>query len=115
MYCDEVAAQKQKVQINLNIGTNFLYQIKILNVLKIEVQLNSNLEKIKQSFVYGDKKTYLVALLVSESEENKKEIELYIENLNKPSCKIRTAFSTKKCLPDFFISLLVTGSFIFIF
>ena len=40
-------------------------------------------EKIKQSFVYGDKKTYLVALIVSEAEENKKEIELYLENLNK--------------------------------
>ena len=40
-------------------------------------------EKIKQSFVYGDKKNYLVALVVTESEKNKKEIELYIENLNK--------------------------------
>ena len=40
-------------------------------------------EKIKQSFVYGDKKTYLVALIVSESSENKREIENYLENLNK--------------------------------
>ena len=40
-------------------------------------------EKIKQSFVYGDKKTYLVALIVSEEEESKKEIEFYLENLNK--------------------------------
>jgi long-subunit acyl-CoA synthetase (AMP-forming) len=48
--------------------------------LKIYYVLN---EKIKQSFVYGDKKTYLVALIVSESEENKKEIEFYLENLNK--------------------------------
>ena len=40
-------------------------------------------EKIKQSFVYGDKKTYLVALIVSESEQNKKEIENYLENMNK--------------------------------
>ena len=40
-------------------------------------------ENIKQSFVYGDKKTYLVALIVSDKEENKKEIETYIENLNK--------------------------------
>ena len=48
--------------------------------LKIYYVLN---EKIKQSFVYGDKKTYLVALIVSETEENKKEIENYLENLNK--------------------------------
>ena len=40
-------------------------------------------EKIKQSFVYGDKKTYLVALIVSESTENRKEIEIFLENLNK--------------------------------
>ena len=40
-------------------------------------------EKIKQSFVYGDKKTYLTALIVTDDDENKKEIEFYIENLNK--------------------------------
>ena len=31
-------------------------------------------EKIKQSFVYGDKKTYLVALIVSDSEKIKKKL-----------------------------------------
>ena len=40
-------------------------------------------DKIIQSFVYGDKKTYLVALIISETEENKKEIEFYLETLNK--------------------------------
>ena len=40
-------------------------------------------KKIKQSLVYGDKKNYLVALIVTESDENKKEIDFYIENLNK--------------------------------
>jgi long-chain acyl-CoA synthetase len=49
---------------------------------KIENMLCLN-EKIKQSLVYGDKKNYLVALIVTDSDENKKEIELYIENLNK--------------------------------
>ena len=29
------------------------------------------------------KKTYLVALIVSESDENRKEIEIFLENLNK--------------------------------
>ena len=49
---------------------------------KIENLLCLN-EKIKQSLVYGDKKTYLVALIVSDNEENRSEINLYIENLNK--------------------------------
>ena len=49
---------------------------------KIENMLCLN-EKIKQSLVYGDKKNYLVALIVTEIDENKKEIEIYIENLNK--------------------------------
>ena len=40
-------------------------------------------EKIDQSFVYGDKKTYLVALIVSKSEKNQNEIEIYLEKLNK--------------------------------
>ena len=40
-------------------------------------------DKIIQSFVYGDKKTYLVALIVTQNEENKKEIEFYLDNLNK--------------------------------
>ena len=39
--------------------------------------------KIKQSYVYGDKKTYLVALIVSESSDYKKDIEIYLEKLNK--------------------------------
>ena len=34
--------------------------------------------KIKQGFVYGDKNLFS-CLIVSESEDNKKEIELYIE------------------------------------
>ena len=40
-------------------------------------------DKIKKSFVYGDKKTYLDDLIVSDSEKNKKENELYIDELKK--------------------------------
>jgi long-chain acyl-CoA synthetase len=40
-------------------------------------------ENIKQSFVYGDKKNYLVALVVTEKEINKDKIKLIIENINK--------------------------------
>ena len=53
-----------------------------LTGVKIENMI-SNEPEIDQCMVYGDKKTYLVALIVSESEENKKQIEFYLQNLNK--------------------------------
>ena len=40
-------------------------------------------ENIKQSFVYGDKKNYLVAIVVTDKEFNKEKIKLIIENINK--------------------------------
>ena len=66
----------RKKEIIVNLGGDNISPSKIENLLCLN-------EKIKQSFVYGDKKTYLVALIVSEAEENKKEIEKNIENLNK--------------------------------
>ena len=66
----------RKKEIIVNLGGDNISPSKIENLLCLN-------EKIKQSFIYGDKKTYLVALVVSESEENKKEIEIYLENLNK--------------------------------
>ena len=66
----------RKKEIIINSGGDNISPSKIENLLCLN-------EKIKQSFVYGDKKTYLVALIVSETEENKKEIKFYLENLNK--------------------------------
>ena len=66
----------RKKEIIVNLGGDNISPSKIENLLCLN-------ENIKQSFVYGDKKTYLVALIVSDKEENKKEIESYIENLNK--------------------------------
>ncbi len=66
----------RKKEIIVNLGGDNISPSKIENLLCLN-------EKIKQSFVYGDKKNYLVALVVSESEENKKQIEFYLENLNK--------------------------------
>ncbi len=66
----------RKKEIIVTLGGDNISPSKIENLLCLN-------EKIKQSFVYGDKKTYLVALIVSESIENKKEIEFYLENLNK--------------------------------
>ncbi len=66
----------RKKEIIVNLGGDNISPSKIENLLCLN-------EKIKQSFVYGDKKNYLVALIVTENEENKKEIENYLENLNK--------------------------------
>ena len=66
----------RKKEIIVNLGGDNISPSKIENLLCLN-------EKIKQSFVYGDKKNYLVALIVSDSDENKKEIENYLENLNK--------------------------------
>jgi len=66
----------RKKEIIVNLGGDNISPSKIENLLCLN-------EKIKQSYVYGDKKTYLVALIVSESLENKNEIENYLEKLNK--------------------------------
>ncbi len=66
----------RKKEIIVNSGGDNISPTKIENLLCLD-------EKIKQSFVYGDKKTYLVALIFSENKKNKKEIEFYIDNLNK--------------------------------
>ncbi len=66
----------RKKEIIVSLGGDNISPSKIENLLCLS-------EKIKQSFVYGDKKTYLVALIVSESNENRKEIEIFLDNLNK--------------------------------
>ncbi len=66
----------RKKEIIVNLGGDNISPSKIENLLCLN-------DKIKQSFVYGDKKTYLVSLIVTESDENKNEIEFYLENLNK--------------------------------
>ncbi|MFL2884992.1 MAG: AMP-dependent synthetase/ligase [Candidatus Pelagibacter sp.] len=66
----------RKKEIIVNLGGDNISPTKIENLLCLN-------EKIKQSFVYGDKKTYLVVLIVTDLEENKNEIQLYIEKLNK--------------------------------
>ena len=66
----------RKKEIIVNLGGDNISPSKIENLLCLN-------EKIKQSLVYGDKKTYLVALIVTDNEENRSEINLYIENLNK--------------------------------
>ena len=65
----------RKKEIIVSSGGDNISPTKIENLLCLN-------EKIKQSFVYGDKKTYLVALIITDLDANEKEIQLYIEELN---------------------------------
>ena len=66
----------RKKDIIINLGGDNISPTKVENILCLN-------ELIKQSFVYGDKKNYLVAIIVSKKEINKEEIKLIIENMNK--------------------------------
>ena len=66
----------RKKEIIVNLGGDNISPTKIENLLCLD-------ENIKQSFVYGDKKNYLVALIVAEKNTNEEEIKKFIENLNK--------------------------------
>ena len=66
----------RKKDIIVNLGGDNISPSKIENILCLN-------EFIKQSFVYGDKKNYLVALIVIDKEVNKEKIKLIIENINK--------------------------------
>jgi len=66
----------RKKDIIVNLGGDNISPSKIENILCLN-------EFIKQSFVYGDKKNYLVAIIVAEKEINEKKIKLVIENINK--------------------------------
>ena len=66
----------RKKELIVNLGGDNISPTKIENLLCLN-------ENIKQSFVYGDKKNYLVALIVAEKNTNEEEIKQFIENVNK--------------------------------
>ncbi len=66
----------RKKDIIVNLGGDNIAPSKIENILCLN-------ELIKQSFVYGDKKNYLVAIIVVAKEVNKEKIKLVLENINK--------------------------------
>ena len=66
----------RKKELIVNLGGDNISPTKIENLLCLN-------ENIKQSFVYGDKKNYLVALIVSEKEKKEDDIKNFIDNLNK--------------------------------
>ena len=66
----------RKKDIIVNLGGDNISPSKVENILCLN-------ENIKQAFVFGDKKNYLVALIVCEKEIDKEKIKLIIENINK--------------------------------
>jgi long-chain acyl-CoA synthetase len=66
----------RKKDIIVNLGGENIAPSKIENILCLN-------EFIKQSFVYGDKKNYLAALLVVEKDINNEKIKIILENINK--------------------------------
>ena len=86
----------RKKEIIVNLGGDNISPSKIENLLCLN-------DKIKQSFVYGDKKTYLVALIVSEKDDNQKEIEYYLENLNKSLSSVEKVKKFKLIKEEFTI------------
>ena len=66
----------RKKDIIVNLGGDNISPSKIENILCLN-------EFIKQSFVYGDKKNYLVAIIVCDKEIKEDKIKLIIENINK--------------------------------
>ena len=66
----------RKKDIIVNLGGDNISPSKIENILCLN-------EFINQSFVYGDKKNYLVALIVCNKEIEEVKIKLIIENINK--------------------------------
>ena len=65
----------RKKELIVNLGGDNISPTKIENLLCLN-------ENIKQSFVYVDKKNYLVALIVAEKNINEQEIKKFIENTN---------------------------------
>ena len=66
----------RKKDIIVNLGGDNISPSKIENILCLN-------ENIKQSFIYGDKKNYLVALIVCEPKTSYEKIKLIIEKINK--------------------------------
>ena len=66
----------RKKELIVNLGGDNISPTKLENLLCLN-------EKIKQSYVYGDKKNYLVALIVTDDLSNEEKIKEFINNLNK--------------------------------
>ena len=86
----------RKKELIVNLGGDNISPTKIENLLCLS-------ENIKQSFVYGDKKNYLVALIVTENLSNSKKISDYIDKMNKDVSTIEKVKKFKLITEEFTI------------
>ena len=87
----------RKKELIVNLGGDNISPTKIENILCLN-------ENIKQSFVYGDKKNYLVAIIVTDSLSNEENIKKFIENTNKNLSLIEKIKKFKLITEEFTIS-----------
>tara|TARA_A100001015_G_scaffold123227_1_gene136595 strand:- start:98 stop:1783 length:1686 start_codon:yes stop_codon:yes gene_type:complete len=66
----------RKKELIVNLGGDNISPTKLENLLCLN-------ENIKQSFVYGDKKSFLVALIVTDNITNKEKIKEFLNRINK--------------------------------
>jgi len=86
----------RKKELIVNLGGDNISPSKLENILCLN-------ENIKQSYVYGDKKNYLVALIVTDNILNEKKIKEYINNLNKNLSAIEKVKKFKLITEEFTI------------
>ena len=86
----------RKKELIVNLGGDNISPTKIENLLCLN-------ESIKQSFVYGDKKNYLVALIVTENLFNLEKIKDYIGKMNKDVSTIEKVKKFKLITEEFTI------------
>ena len=86
----------RKKELIVNLGGDNISPTKIENLLCLS-------ENIKQSFVYGDKKNYLVALIVTENLSNSEKISDYIDKMNKDVSTIEKVKKFKLITEEFTI------------
>ncbi len=87
----------RKKELIVNLGGDNISPTKIENILCLN-------EYIKQSFVYGDKKNYLVAIIVTDSLSNEEDIKKFIEHTNKNLSLIEKIKKFKLITEEFTIS-----------
>ena len=86
----------RKKELIVNLGGDNISPTKLENLLCLN-------EKINQSFVYGDKKNYLVALIVTDSVLNDEKIKQFISKMNKNVSVIEKIRKFKLITQDFTI------------
>ena len=86
----------RKKELIVNLGGDNISPSKLENILCLN-------ENIKQSYVYGDKKNYLVALIVTDNILYEKRIKEYINNLNKNLSAIEKVKKFKLITEEFTI------------